>query len=332
MHSGSVARHIEPKLRSYAFIERVACPSCRSSDWKTLHRQAFTDPPVSAFIKAHYGVDPTVLTEAPYELAECASCTLVFQRWIGSDQLLGELYGIWVHEHGLPSNEPRYQSELAHPLQSRDGHEIMIAAAYLGVPLTTLTTLDYGMGWALWARISRSLGCNSFGNDLAQSRMKFAEDHGVTPLTDAQLGSPRFHFINTEQVMEHLTAPREIADLLAASLLPGGILKVSVPSGDRSRSHAIALSEGRGGDFAGELMPIHPIEHVNTFTTKALERLAANLSLELVRPSFAQSYAFLARLGSVSPLRPAKAVKELVRPVYQWRNPANLYVWMRKPL
>jgi hypothetical protein len=49
-----------------------------------------------------------------------------------------------------------------------------------------------------------------------------------------------------------------------------------------------------------------------------------------VRPSLLQSFAFVRRTGALSAFRPSKALKELVRPIYQWRNPSNLYVWMRK--
>lgn len=331
MNSASPVRYVKPKLTSYRFIERSRCPACRSNNWTSLHRQSFGAPPVSTFIAAHYGVDAAVLGDAEYDLAECQSCTLVFQRWIGDEELLSEIYGIWVHEHGLPTEEMIYKTEIGHPLQSRDAHEIMTAASFLGVPLKELTTLDYGMGWALWARIVRTLGCQSFGNDIVQRRMEFAREHGVTPVTDEDLGTPRYHFINTEQVMEHLVDPAGVSELLAASLLPGGILKISVPSGERSRDLAIGLSKGRGGDFSDKLVPLHPLEHVNSFTGKSLHRLASKLGLKIVRPSLAKRYAFAFRRGTLSPRRPAKAFKELIRPVYQWRNQANLYVWMRKP-
>jgi 2-polyprenyl-3-methyl-5-hydroxy-6-metoxy-1,4-benzoquinol methylase len=316
--------------KSYTFVERSRCPACRSSDAKALHRQPFLEAPVSTFIAEHYGVNPDVLAGATYELDECQDCTLIYQRWVGDADLLTELYGVWVHDHGLPSEEPIYQLEIAHPLQSRDAHEIMTAAALLDVPLQQLATLDYGMGWALWARISQKLGCQSFGSDIAQSRMNFAEEHGVNAVRNEELGTPRFHFINTEQVMEHLANPADVAEMLAASLLPGGILKVSVPSGDRISELALKLAATRSGSFANELMPVHPLEHVNAFTRRSLESLAHRLGLEIVRPSLLQSFAFVRRTGALSAFRPSKALKELVRPIYQWRNPSNLYVWMRK--
>ena len=70
-------------------------------------------------------------------------------------------------------------------------------------------------------------------------------------------------------------------------------------------------------------MPLQPLEHVNCFTLEGLRRLTG---MTEVRPSYRQRYAFL---PGVSPRYPRKAVKELVRPFYQWRNPDNLYAWFQ---
>jgi hypothetical protein len=295
-----------------------------------LHKQPFDEPPLSMFIATYYGIDARVLRSAPYELVECAKCSLIYQRWVGDDDLLADLYGTWINEYALPEDDPLYQTEMAHSLQSRDAHEIMAASAFLKVPLDRMVTLDYGMGWALWAGIARHLGCKSFGTELVPARIDFAREHGVVPLTDRELGGPTFHFINTEQVMEHLVEPADVVQRLADALLPGGILKISVPFGERIRDLMGDSSKNRDLDFFHELMPVHPLEHVNCFTRRALTLLAENVALEIVRPRLLDRYAFLAQRGTISVRRPAKAVKELVRPIYQWRNSRNLYVWMRK--
>lgn len=312
------------------FVERTACPACGSRQAQTLYRSRFDEGAIGVLIRTHYGIDPAVLSAAPYELVRCLGCTLAYQKWVGDEALLAELYGAWINEMNLPENDPQYQLEVAHPLESRDGHEILAAASLLGLRPAEMSTMDYGMGWAMWARIAKQLGCQSYGTELSPSRVEFAREHGVIPVADDALGAMRFHFINTEQVMEHLLDVKGVAERLARALVPGGILKVSVPSGERVDRIVASLASGHCRGTADELMPIHPLEHINSFTRIAIEKLGSACGLDVVRLSPRDSYAFLRRRGSVSLRRPKKALKELARPFFQVRNPRNLYVWLRK--
>ena len=51
-----------------------------------------------------------------------------------------------------------------------------------------------------------------------------------------QLPDNNFDFIGTEQVVEHLSFPRETVMTLKNSLADGGILKISVPDGSDIRA------------------------------------------------------------------------------------------------
>lgn len=321
---------LRTRANSYRFVERVNCPACHSPATEALFSSAFADPPISAFIESHYRISPAVLGSARYELMHCTHCGLFYQRWIGDAELLSELYGVWVNDHVIPSDDPTYQQECTHFNESRDAHEIIAAASFIGVPISRMRTLDYGMGWALWARIAKSLGCDSFGSDLSPSRMDYAREHGIGALRDDQIGKFKFHFINTEQVMEHLAQPLEAAARLASALMPRGILKISVPSGENVDATVSRLDSGTLLDSVRELTAIEPLEHINCFTKSSLVQLAHSLGLQMVRPRLRDAYAFLSHPGGLSLLRPKKAAKELIRPIYQFRSPSNLYVWMQK--
>ena len=193
------------------------------------------------------------------------------------------------------------------------------------MPLAQLNTLDYGMGWGEWARVSKSLGCRSYGHDLAPELVRAAARYDIEPHTN-QL----YHFINTEQVLEHIADPAGTVEYLAACLLPGGILKVSVPSTKGVESVLGKLVAGQA--FANpELMPIAPVEHLNCFTLRALEGLGWRFGLEPVKPSYRHRYAFLRRRRTLG-TSPTHAAKEIARPLVQWRNPRNLYLWLRRAI
>ena len=316
--------------RRYSFIHRTRCPACHSTELQVEYASSFGSGPIAAFIRRYYKIDPATFEDGAYELIRCCDCGLLFQGWIGDDRLLSELYGQWINDANVPSEDPQYQRIMSRPLQSRDAHEIMAASSFLNVPTKHMVTLDYGMGWAMWARIARELGCRSFGSELSPDRVAFAKAHAIEVLQDDEIGTQEFHFINTEQVFEHLADPRGAAERLASALRPGGILKISVPSAEHVDSLLARLNDDARVPTDEELMPVQPLEHVNSFSMHSLERLADALRLSVVRPSLRDRYTFLKRAGTISLARPANTAKELIRPFHQYLNRRNLYVWMQK--
>lgn len=315
----------------YEFEVRERCPACDGARLVTLFRSAFSDPPIAKFVSSYYKIDPDILAAAPYQLDQCAQCGLVFQKYVGGPELLSDLYTHWVVEPTDPELEiDTYREDIRAIRLSRDAHEIMAASAYLGVPLNELRTLDYGMGWALWARIAAELGCQSYGSDLSRPRMAFAARHGVSTLEDEELGSSRFHFINTEQVFEHVPHPKRLLERLIHALRPGGVVKISVPSADTAAAVVQSLSDGTyRGDYPS-IIPVQPLEHINSYRRETIVRMAKAHRLAVVRPPYGARFAFLRHRGTLSFSKPKKAAKELVRPWYQFRNPSNIYMWLQK--
>lgn len=314
---------------AYAFEARDACPAC-GSEGETVYSASFAEGGIGTFVRDYYHIDPDVLRNAPYELQCCRGCGMVYQRYVGAHELLNELYSSWVDEPEDPERDiDTYRDEIRAIPESRDAHELMAAASYLGRPVSNLKTLDYGMGWALWARIAARLGCDSFGSDLAEPRMEYAARHGVRTVSDDEMIGHQFDFINTEQVFEHVPQPAHLLEKLESALAPGGIVKISVPSGERIEGLLETLNQGRYRGDRDTIMPVQPLEHLNCFRRTSIRAMAERVGLEIVRPGPWHGYAFLRQSGTIRLSRPKKALKELVRPWYQYRNPANLYIWLR---
>ncbi|MBA3896358.1 MAG: class I SAM-dependent methyltransferase [Sphingomonadaceae bacterium] len=317
----------------YDFVERASCPACRSLHTRQLFEAPFNSPVVGGLISRFYARDSELIGHVTYRLDKCLVCELVFQHYIGGRAFMEELYTNWV----VGTNEPdtqfeTYRRDIECKMLSRDAHEILTAAAFLQKPVSALKTLDYGMGWALWARIASHLGCDSYGSDLSVPRMDFAKRHGVKVLIDAELGGHRFDFINTEQVMEHLPRPLETVEALAGSLRPGGILKISVPLGDHASDAVRELRAAKSVDDWKNFMPVHPLEHINTFRRHSVRVMGAKAGLVEVRPNWLTRYAPYRTPGTWSLRKPRALMKELIRPYYQYHNSLNLYVWLRKPI
>jgi SAM-dependent methyltransferase len=311
------------------FVCRERCPGCGSAAAGTLLDLPYDAPPVGDFVTRYYFRARDVrswLAGGRYRLDRCGACGLVFQRFVGDDALLATLYGTWLTGAIDPDRDPEFRRQVAAPGQSRDGHELMAAAALLGRPVQSLRVLDYGMGWGLWALVAHGLGARAFGYDLAESRNDYVKRHGVTPVRLGELPGLGVDFINTEQVFEHLSAPAEVLALLASALAPGGILKISVPtSPDVER----LLADVDWGDL-GALVAVHPLEHVNCFDRGSIATMAAASGLAPVAIPLRAYLSFLRVPGAI-PKRARPLAKAFARPVYHRFSRENVYLWLRRP-
>src|SRR5688500_585525 len=171
------------------FVERRHCPVCRSTDLRTVMVCDFADEPIATVLRGLYGRDPERLRGWNYHLEQCMRCECIFQKYYGDEAFLDELYTDWLEGHIAddPDGYEPWRKILAEPRKSRDGHEIMMAAAYLGKPVVGLKTLDYGRGFGLWARVALALGADSHGFDLSPACVAFAGGKGVRIVTQEDL-------------------------------------------------------------------------------------------------------------------------------------------------
>ena len=315
---------------AYSFQQRDTCPACGADSTHTVYSSAFSAGGIGTFIREYYKVDPTLLDGAPYELQQCPRCDLVYQHYVGERALLTDVYTKWCWQPADPDVDyPAYKEHISEYKLSPSGHEVMAIASFLRMPYSKIKLLDYGMGWGMFIRIAKKFGVDAYGLELSQSQVEYARRNGIKTITDEEIPQHRFHFINTEQVFEHVTEPKALLETLAASLEPGGIVKISVPSGERVEQLIAMLKGGTyGGDYP-TIMPIHPLEHVNTFRRRTLQVMADMNGLRSVPPSLRLGYSFLGK-GGLSIRRPKKSLKELVRPLYGLVRKSNLAVWLQK--
>lgn len=311
----------------YHFIGRGRCPACLSPDQTVLAEVPFNSSVLKPLLAQYYPTAPTNV-EGTYRVASCDRCGTIYQTEVGDGTVLSEVYENWV-DTAVDEGWVAQAEWLAwNPKQSRDGHEIMTAAAILGMRPARMKTLDYGMGHGLWARVSKGLGCQSYGFDMSERCTRIANSHGVKTVAFDIISDGKFDFINAEQVMEHVTNVDDVMKPIADGLRPGGLLKISVPAQNQVRA---ALSQVMAGDTpdAVALDPAFPFEHVNAFTAQGLETLGKRFGLQRVTPTLGQRFAFLRYPGSVSAGHAKNTLKELGRPFTFYDGATNLTVWFK---
>lgn len=315
----------------YNFEPRPRCPACGTARGEALCDAPLDGAAVGPVIARHYGIDPGVLAGGRYAVACCPSCATLYHTEVAGQALLMTLYDVWLGAAVGDAYRAQFDWLVAHPRQSRDGHELMTAASFLAVPVHRLKTLDYGMGQGLWARIALGLGAASHGFELSQTRLRSARAHGVVTLGYRDIAGAGFDLINTEQVLEHVTQVEDVMAQLSRGLRPGGLLKIAVPAQGDVRTAIAAVAAGAIPD-PERLMPAFPLEHVNAFTSTGLIALGRRFGLQRVIPTRAQRYAFLRAAGTLSPQRPANMLKELVRPLRPYETRRDLTIWLQAPL
>lgn len=310
------------------FNRRERCPGCGSADLRTLYRTPYSEPPLIDFLVSYYsriGDARRWLKDADYVVEKCMSCSLSFQSYVPTGGFLNEIYDRWLSSCA----EPMHQS-LPLPPHCRDGQELLMIARTLGQPAERLRVLDYGMGWGSWARMALKLGCKSYGFEISEARTKFAAEHGVSTVTEADIPGLELDFVNTEQVIEHLTDPFACVQMLSSGLRAGGILKISVPQATSLERELQSPEWVAGPKYRFSLRAIHPLEHLNCFTPRALDMMARRAGLEPARLPLRTYYSFLAHIAPNDHRSAMQVGKGLLRPAYHRYSRRNLYRWYRK--
>jgi 2-polyprenyl-3-methyl-5-hydroxy-6-metoxy-1,4-benzoquinol methylase len=134
--------------------------------------------------------------------------------------------------------------------------------------------LDFGMGWGAWCRMAQAYGYSVAGFELSQQRREHARAWGIRVI-DSLESPERYDYINCHHALEHVPDPHQTLARLVAALAPGGLVRLSVPEGREMEQRL------REPGWCAEKDALHPLEHLNCFTSDTLARLAARAGLRL---------------------------------------------------
>lgn len=311
-----------PESSSAILVQREHCPGCKRTATRTLHREPLDSPGISRYMRAHYGrrVERD-FSGYDYVLAQCEHCGLAFQAQVPGPELLQEIYDRWL---------PATEREAVVARWGLDDYRYLAGQVefmldHFRLPPGSVRALDFGFGWAEWAKMAGAFGVDVCGAELSQVRIDYARSVGIPVVDPADLPRGEFHFINTEQVFEHLLEPRDMLERLAGALRPGGLVKISVPNSAKSIRKLLGARDfSRLSD--GDIMAIAPFEHINAFTCDSLDALGREAGLRLFRPSLRKLYN-----SSSGWMEPKGALRTLARPIYRHLYPKSTFVYFMRP-
>ena len=300
---------------------RSNCPACLSTALTVIYQEPFLADSIQNYLKRQYeGRASHAADEYTFQLTSCDDCRLVFQQQVPDADMLCEIYNHWV---------PSTEFERAHRDYNLDAYrnlaeQIQFVIAYFGGRPSQLSILDFGFGWAHFAKMAMGYGCDVSGSELSEERRAHGESIGIQLVELEKLPARKYRFINTEQVFEHLTEPREVLAQLIESLAPDGLIKINVPNSGAALKK-ITHGVGFGKLSPEEQVPIAPLEHINCFSADSLEAFGKSMGLKLLRPKFRQL------VNSASGLmEPRTVARTLLRPVYRHLYPRSTFAYFSR--
>ena len=281
-------------LNALHFKCRIACPVCGAGGFSNFYSCAFNHDPVRSNLESQYRAQGSVawdmLEGTTYDLADCKDCGLIFQVNVPNETSLERLYTEMIDPGFLQGLET---TELTVANFQRIAGELALIFDMVGKPASKITLLDYGFGYARWARVAKAMGATVFGTEIGAGKRAMAEHLGMIYLTADEVTQNRYDIVHTEQVFEHLVEPG--AQFAALASVCDGVMKVAVPPNHDVRR----LVERRDGipsispfdqQLRGEagaksaseaFSAVQPLEHLNAFSDRTMGYLARKHRLRI---------------------------------------------------
>ncbi len=256
------------------FITRPACPICGETRANVLVDVTLSESPIAAYLKKYYGgTVPEPLT-GRYTLVLCPRCDSLYQRDILDDAGMDLLYEQWIRAEGS------FQKKFAAPPAVRIGYarQCLQVIKAVNKPPHEIRVLDFGMGWGAWLLMAKAFGMLTEGLELSPSRVTYAQANGLKVVTPQEIQPATYHFINAEQVFEHLADPLTVLKSCFLWLQPKGFLRIAVPDGGKIKQQI------KKGLWSISEMPTMPLEHINTFTPSSLRYFARQNGFQVIHP------------------------------------------------
>jgi len=296
-------------------IRREKCPACGNADRKVLSETSYSDPGLRGYLSLYYNKaspnrQAAFLSGGAFGACLCGACNLRYQLYTPDDDFMVELYGRW-----LGPNDPLAPHQAHMPLDhySYLSQEVHTLLAFLRPRVRgrdRIRILDFGAGWGHWAEFARAYGAEVTVTELSPAKADHLLGFGFQVAATKDLESNSFDFINTEQVVEHLSNPRVVVQWLCGLLRRDGVLKLSVPDGTGIDAVLAHWDWSNAYEQRERIMPLQPLEHLNCFTSASLNRFAGQFGLERLGVPLRAAYSSLVDLDSAKGL-----VRAVARPI-----------------
>ena len=269
-------------LNKASFTSRDACITCGNTRLKTLSSGSFKEGPVHEYLSSDpWGVSPLPYIEhETWRFVQCEACGQKYHQRILDDTWLATYYSEWISAESIEEYFEICTNGRVH--ENKYGKGVHDVERVLLLERATrrlrgdgpVSILDFGCGDGDFLFACELFGFQGVGVEFAASRSQRRKVDFFPSLAamEEEIGDRQFHAVTLFEVLEHLPDPLGTLHELAKFLPPGGVLVLETP--DCSDVTDIVTRQ----DYAR----IHPLGHINGFTPKTLELIAAKAGFERI--------------------------------------------------
>ena len=251
-------------------LNRDTCCVCNSVLFKDVFSIKYSEENISEYLWKFYSrqgyIDLELLKNDFFDIKKCINCGMIFQKNIPDGIISDLLYNNWIDPQLSFERNQIWKERIIEDrkLELRD------LLRYIPHKQNQFNVLDFGYGWANWSEAALSLGCNVFGCEISPSRIKNADMLGIHNIELNHIKDHKFDIINIDQVLEHLSEPRKVLELLWRSLTNDGLLIIDVPNGSDAEKKLNEKAWIQSPELKEQFNYIAPLEHINCFSRETL--------------------------------------------------------------
>jgi len=265
------------------FIERTKCPVCSSDNILNILTTSYKNENFKYFLmfeetfKAEFWREYNIgyFNNQHFTVSECKDCKFIFQKSILGDDGLKRLYDKWI--------DP--QTTLERHCNQNRLEKSRIFTQRLNIimrhfsNLSNINVLDWGAGFGDFCITSLNTGVSVTALEFSNERRIHLEKRGITVVGIEQLLENHYHFINIDQVIEHIAQPIEFLNNIHKYLRDDGVLFIGAPNCKNVKQLA------KKGILSQELYKyIAPLQHLNAFTNRTLKKACQNAHFKVLFP------------------------------------------------
>jgi len=240
---------------------------------------SYNSPELTSFLENYYQSHckeiQTLLKDKSYNILMCKSCQFMWQEFIPSENFLKLLYEKFIDKKSsfqkYLDNNNKFKNNFTYQIKN---FLFLIHKRNLG----KIKILDYGSGWGGWINIAKKYSPNIDGLEFSDSKKNYLLSNNINIITFDDLKKKKLYydFIRCEQVLEHLSNLNEFFKLVRNITNIDGYLYLGVPNSSKLFKNIdnINLFLKKG--------PAQPLEHLNSFTSKSLDKLAGKYGFKRI--------------------------------------------------
>jgi len=251
--------------------ERKNCPMCVADKFKTLYALPYHDNRIQQFLRNYYQerINSYLkeLEKYDYIIYECLNCSLIFQKFIPSENFSKKLYEEIINEE---------ESKIKKEKLSKVGYfkDFELFRKIIKKENSDISIFEFGSGNGDWAYEAKKLNFNITVNEYSKNRIEMLEKKGLKTCNNINECNDKFDIIYSNQVFEHISNPAEVLKLLVSLLKNDGYIYLKFPS-------SFMFKNKLKKNYQPKKDCAHPLEHINILNKKAFSHLIKDMNLEI---------------------------------------------------